>query len=523
MKKKKESKVLKDYIRDGKILYPPFLHSVGNIFQDVDRYREIMPEIIWLSALVKKTDFKTALLILRDIIPKISKILNKNKLYDIGMISVYLQLNSSAKNQLLGELHSEQNFALLKSIIMPIVSLYPQCPLKFYYNEDELSRLSHTEKDLDELKEIVYDYRDKYSKTCAQAQGLYIEIQHLIDKFIYNPNGPKPVIIDHLEFYPETEISQEVAGRNRTTAIMMKIVLPGAEPFSQEWIKSFWQTNREIGDCIYPTPIGISLDKLSISFCRKHLNIFKKYDERMNVFFEILFKELEPSFKRYEEEIILGLTTRIYRLIVHCFSFIHNWVADILQIYLRLISDAYIVLAWLIKKGTEKDYLDYYNFGLGQQKLHSEHTKEYLINLGLEENEIEEINYSQNYLKNHRLEQFIPVNLANWTKKSIRDMAIEIDQKHIYTFFYNPSNSAVHGGYDAIDRFYLIPCTNPFHGEHKIPYYWTKNEIDLYSLENILQIGDEIFNILAQKLSIKDFGSPGKDAFETLLNTKLSV
>lgn len=519
--KKKESQILKDYIRAGKILYPPFLHSLGNILQDVDRYREVMPEIIWLSILVKKTDFKTSLRILREIIPKIHKIINKNKLHDIGMICTYSKLSALEKNETLKELQSDTNFMLMKSIISPVVSLYSECPLKFYYTEDELNQLSHTDDDLDMLKEIILESLDKNSKTSTHAHGLYIEIQHLIGKINYIPGGPSPVIIDHLEHYPETEISKSTAGRNRATVIMMKMEFPDAEPLPKDWVKDFWQTSRTIGNCTYLDSYGMSISELPATFHEQHLNTFKIYSERMEIFIDKFTRKLRPTFKKYEEEIILGLATRIYRLIIQCYSFIPNWVADIIQIYLRLISDGYIVLLWLIEKGSEKDYLDYYDFGLGQQKLHAEHTKEYLTNLGLKDEEIDEINYSHNYLKGHKLEQFIPVNLANWTKKSIRDMAIEIDQKHVYTFFYNPSNAALHGAYDAIDRYYLVQCTNPFHGQHKIPYYWTKNKIDLYSLQNILQLGDELFNALGQKLSINDLGSPGKDAFDTLLNTEI--
>jgi hypothetical protein len=116
--------------------------------------------------------------------------------------------------------------------------------------------------------------------------------------------------------------------------------------------------------------------------------------------------------------------------------------------------------------------------------------------------------------------EFIPVNVGNPVDRNLRELANECDCSTIYTLLYSPCSSVVHGCYDTLDNYYLRTCVNPFHGGHKIPYYWYKSPISDYGLANCLYLMDSaMFDILKEggKKNITLQKMPGKLFLKELL------
>jgi hypothetical protein len=317
-------------------------------------------------------------------------------------------------------------------------------------------------------------------------------------KLNFVPGGPEPLKIERLFDYPDTDEALKVAAILRATSYSMKFDGHLSHRPLDRWYRYFWETGRTIGECKLIPQKGISISYLTPDFMRYHLECFREYHEQVTDLFDEILDNYEYSLDPIKDDIILGLLTRIHRIAVQCLSFIPNWVADVAEALLRMVVDSYIHLHWFLRNATDEDFKKFYDYGLGQQKLLSEHTRAYLEKHGLKEEDISELNISLNYIKKHKMPELIPVHVGSWSKKTLRDLAIEADCREIYAMIYSPTSSVIHGMYDSLDRFYLLQCANPLHGLHKVPYHWAKSPISTYALSNILSLADSALMLLCE-------------------------
>jgi hypothetical protein len=269
---------------------------------------------------------------------------------------------------------------------------------------------------------------------------------------------------------------------------------------SDEWPKYFWRHGLEIGSCVVDEQNDASLKDLSQDFLRYFVSCFKRYNERGNDLWETIQKEYRfDLYSPLRDEVLLALVCRIYRITIQVGSFPPNWTEDISETYVRMVVESYIYYQWLVKRGTSADFEKFYEHGLGQQKLQSEHLSAFFQSLGLSEEQALTQNASLDFLRNHKAPEFIPVNVGNPLGKNLNEIAKEVDAiapelgcKKLYSLVFSPASSAVHGMYDSLERFYLRQCMNPFHGGHRVPYFWSKSPITGYGFSNCLSIADNV-------------------------------
>ncbi len=144
------------------------------------------------------------------------------------------------------------------------------------------------------------------------------------------------------------------------------------------------------------------------------------------------------------------------------------WNEHMAPIFLRVMVDLHINLAWILKdpETRAKSYIEY---GLGQAKLMVEHRKVDMVSKGLDPQNDQAIQATEAWLNSQRLEFLVEVNVGNWADSTIRNLAIEADQKSLYDLSYVPFSNAVHNTWWHVGRFNSRRSPNPLHRFHFIP------------------------------------------------------
>lgn len=489
---RKHAYVLQDHIKEGNTFYPPFTYKFGKSrFEQINWRADFVPELIWIALLLKDHGFDRA----KDFACSLGFYADLSQYlpikHDFGIISGYSKLDDVAKSYILKKLGSNNMIEPLRQSLLPLITLYPECPLAFITDgSDEKIAIEQAKEIIGpDLEEMLY----RREKLPTYAQGICLEIQKSTGKMHFG----SLLNIDILKKYPESQESQDEASRIRAAMNTLTLM-----DFSNKWAKYFWRRGREIGSCVILPQDDLFLGTIQQEFNLYHVECFRMYCDACNDLWEIIEKHYEIDY--YDplcDEILLGLACRIYRLTIHIVSFLPNWTEDIAEAFLRMIIESYIYYQWLKKKGQRQDFERFYEYGLGQQKLRMEHLTQYFQSQGLSAEEAKKQNMGMNFLKKHKMPEFVPVTIGNPLGKTLRVIAQEADCREIYALVYSPASSAVHGMYDSLDLFYSRTCANPFHCLHKVPYHWSKSPISGYGPINCLILTDWILSDIISSLN----------------------
>ena len=270
---------------------------------------------------------------------------------------------------------------------------------------------------------------------------------------------------------------------------MASMIEPMQKQFSMTWPQTFWAESGNIGQCQPQKVEATYPGSFPQIFLFYSFECFRRYSDRYSQLWNLIVLNYPMGLhKPVRREILLGLLCRMYRLVVQQISFPVNWTEDFGKIFVRMLVESYIYYSWLSTKGTTEDFAKFYEHGLGQQKLYMEHLSSYFQEHGIKEDECG--NIGADFLRNHKMPMFVPVNVGNPLGKNLLDLAADCDCAEIYALLYGPCSSAVHGMYDTLDNHYLRVCVNPFHGGHRIPYFWYKSPISDFGIANGLSLID---------------------------------
>jgi hypothetical protein len=483
----KNSNILRDHVKKGSTFYPPFLLLDGMTHMNQVEWRKgILPEIFWLATIAQDHEFSRAQDLARGLATVTIGVNGNLGLPGIGTMSAFERISSSEWVQIRKRLRAIGLLEPLAKSFAPFVTLYPNAPIRFLF-EGESSPFDKIAA-LDYMRPLLWDCLFRHEKLPTLIQGLYFDMCLASGK-LHFAEGLKVHDTTKLADYPDSEESESTAAYLRCHA--NSICALGN---SSDWPKYFWQTGDTLGPCDIPPDEGPQLPVYSQGFILYHLECFRFYNEEtMAIWDDFQGHYSRDLYEPLRDEVLLGLACRIYRLTVQVVSFLPNWTEDIGQVFLRMAVESYIIWKWLREKGTEDDFKSFYEHGLGQQKLYMEHLNSYLEAQGLTPEEVAEMNPGLNFLKKHKMPDFIPVNVGNAWKKDLRKISEEAGVKALHSLIFGPTSSVVHGMYDSIDRYYLRQCFNPFHCLHRVPLFWVKNPISVYGAANTLQLMDWVF------------------------------
>jgi hypothetical protein len=481
-------RVLQDHLKKGSIFFLPLTCNASGPLWNLIKWRaDFLPELVWIAQLAndfgydKANELACALAVTTTNVAVTSG--------DFGAVTGYSNLTPESKASICGQLQKDGVLNEIVRSLAPLLCLYPSCPLRFLLDGKPLE--ISADEAAEKLAPVIAQCLNRTKKLPMLAQGIHYNTRLATGRL----TDPQPLNTAALKEYPNTPESLMVGGfvRADTTGLSF-------QRLSGEWPKYFWRHGVEIGPCVSEDCDDGKLHTFSEDFILYQMSCFKRYSERCNELWMTVQQNYRfDLYAPLRDEILLALVARIYRVTIQIVSFFANWTEDISETYLRMVVESYIYYQWLVKKGTAADFEKFYEHGLGQQKLQSEHLNRFLQSAGLTEKEAREQNAGLDFLRKHKMPEFILVNVGNPLGKNLNDIAKEVDEvspelacKNLYSLIFSPASSAVHGMYDSLEKFYMKQCVNPFHGGHKIPYYWSKSPITSYGFSNCLGITDSV-------------------------------
>ena len=196
------------------------------------------------------------------------------------------------------------------------------------------------------------------------------------------------------------------------------------------------------------------------------------------------------------------------------------WNGHVAPLVLRAMADVYITLAWILKDPIQRSR-KFILYGLGQEKLQTEHRKAQILDREPTPEEKLMIESSEAWINSQRFTFLTEVNLGSWSGVSTRQMAEEAGCLDFYNYVYTPFSACTHSMWHHVAKYNLRQCSNPLHQYHKVPYD-PPAPIDLDYLYLAGKYLQKTFSTFDQSIGIK---IEGPSAFEQLCEEleKLSV
>jgi hypothetical protein len=165
--------------------------------------------------------------------------------------------------------------------------------------------------------------------------------------------------------------------------------------------------------------------------------------------------------------VLLGLASRLYRLLYAFLERPSAWTPDAAGFHLRPLVDARILVGWLVTRNDSAMYAAYREYGRGRLKLLRDHIK---ADLGGDLDDVARgmLEHLDQRVNLERDEAFQPVQLGAFADASPRTMAIEAGLKREYDLSYAPLSSSNHGEWPTVRDSDTLICTEPLHENHRV-------------------------------------------------------
>lgn len=240
--KKSKNNILSDHKQVGKRFVPPLM-QIGPL-HEVKWIDYILPELLWLALLNSSYNLKKGASLALNISRAASKAYGKPGVW-FAPISSYASLTIQQQKEV-SKILTPNDLNMLKGAISPLAEFYPECPLKFLYEEPPITNKRETQ--LTHFKKLLSRLFDRHDKeaTFMQANAIYIAFDSdilRVQKGLALANFP--AVAD----FPRTEESIRVA-----SAVQASINgFMGNEHFNKKsfWPNYFWKRGFELEPCSF--------------------------------------------------------------------------------------------------------------------------------------------------------------------------------------------------------------------------------------------------------------------------------
>jgi len=462
-----DDEVLGDHRWRRTTLVPPLVDSVGGSMQMVRWARERMPDFLWIALMYDTVGGK------RTVDIAIACAEEAQEIHDGGdfvLSSDYDELSSSEFSSLKEALDDDILEDLFQGL-EPLIAYYPSYPKSSLFDETPPEEDHH----LGYLAEIVDDLSDRRSQLSTYVQGIFVGTLMATGGMMISPDSPL-ADINEVFRYPETEKSRELASVVRASTKATNASNEGDENQS-DWARRFWQRGFKITECIFPQEDqdaeeqGTHPDQ---EFFQNLAAIGHEYETDLRTTLLDLWWDAKHDAEfTGKHEVLDGLLLRQVNLATSLAGTPTMWSNDIGSIILRCMSETHIMLEWLNQEGDRSDYQDFIEYGLGQEKLLLEHSKNVASDFPDEEvGDLEQgLDDLEQKIETQRAMYLLPVDVGHWADKNTRELAQEAGCKDVYDMRFQQHSAAVHSQWNAIDKANLVTCHNPLHQYHKIPEF----------------------------------------------------
>jgi len=273
--------------------------------------------------------------------------------------------------------------------------------------------------------------------------------------------------LDLMKRYPASCSDQEKRRLQQFVATTMNATM--SEQYANfPWPALFWRHNSRMVAC---KPLAFSLNAgayLEESAAEALLGVSSGNAEKASHYLNRF--SAEYSFDLYSperDEILLGLFSRLTRLYFKLCTDSSLWVQNMAGIVLRCLADTAIVFGYLARKGTPEDFAAFRSYGQGKEKLLMLHLQDTYS--GARSMQGKSATEMAGSVSEGGSPEFVNIELDNWTKKSVRDLAMQAGFEKYYRIVYDPSSADLHGTWMSLRESNLMLCGEPLHRFHRLP------------------------------------------------------
>jgi hypothetical protein len=470
----------------GPNIKSPF-EKLGNI-QFSSWVNEVLPDALWSALIITHLPrvkaiaaFRTILLLLRE----------NAELFKEGMLvhSQFAKMSNDLFDSLFKELCLDSETREALSPLLLIESLPDkekwQRLLGKQVAEDAGNRLANAVAN-------CFNHQSQASTDCRWLRLLTLFAQ---DKMIVDPSMEEKLRL--IQNYPNEGDMRSVRPSIRAMEMITRNIKTNDIPqYNEEFWDEFWLRT----ECIFPKNKNVDFKISTKILFEKSVKI----DNEIARHFSDTMKttKIDPR-----HDAAFGLVFYISHLLVLC-SANPNGFTVFSRLALRTAVETYITLSYLSLKDDPTIWLQFRNYGNGQNKL------SYLKNLNMnEEPDFIKKETLEEYLNEDMWQEYLDIKLGAWDGKDLRKMAIDAGEKDFYDRYYDVLSGYVHGNWMAIRHTIFGQCINPLHRFHRMPLpprMFAEDAVpDLIKILNLaLDRLSSLYPSFKSRLHSKDFAIP---------------
>jgi hypothetical protein len=423
---------------------------------------DILPELFWLALLYRRVPQRTCA-VATALIRRATELIHHEPPPIFAFASEYSKLPKDLRATLLSGLESEGVLDELLTALSPQRVLFPDCPMNVLFEGKDVAYSLDREEALRAVFEAGKIIAVRRTADAAVIQGMAV-----LGMALARPRMlPYKIDLEHLHLYPQTVESR--AAEQQTRLVVGSLSAMIREETS--WREYFWRQGFAILPCL-PAPDRFHEGAVdSHSIAESVTSVFEELDSEIVKALELAWSNSPVDLAHpLESELYGALITRQVRFVRHLLSKPDYWNSELGGLVLRSMAEAAMTLGWLVRNGGPDDRERFWLYGLGQEKLALDHlaaaplTGDFLVR-----RRERDIAARREWLESQRTNQLLPVDLANWTTLTVRQLAEQGGMINTYNAVYGPMSAHVHGSWNAIGRTSMRYCMNPLHRFHMIP------------------------------------------------------
>jgi hypothetical protein len=433
-------------------------------------YEEMLPDFLWIALMLGSRSDRKAVYSALEVV---DRFVPPGQRFADGRLSTFALVPEKARPAARAALHREAPHAL-PTQFGHALGLYSTCPARWLY-EDWLTRHEpDPEIGIPLLRSLVQDHVDKSSVATTRLRMAAFSRRVTHGKISHPGTG----VFELFPKYPSglsTRDQRQVESALRALWLNLFGLEVGEHPAVLDWPRDFWRRSRELVPCrihlhreerqvteedgpLDPEPL------MQLSEMRALLDALDDLGDHLRSEQTAFLKD--PSSDE-PNAVLLGLASRLYRLLYAFLERPSAWTPDAAGFHIRPLVDARILVGWLITRDDPAIFAAYREYGRGRLKLLRDHIK---ADLGenLDDVARNALNHLDQRVNLERDEEFQPVQLGAFADTTPRTMAIEAGLKREYDLSYAPLSSSNHGEWPTVRDNDTLICAEALHRNHRV-------------------------------------------------------
>ena len=445
---------LKDHVFDPKKrkFLSPMNAVLGNLANIQDWFRERMPEYLWIGLILDFFDSRRlAILYLTSALKQIT--------------AEYPDLINPRMSTILAMPEKDQKrvFDILeqfvpKDVISPLTILYT-----FSQNPYFASRFATQEYDVQKSSSILERVMKKataFTSDFSTDIAFFIVYTFAVNGKIHLPkNKGFENVVDDLNSYAEADVLDDE--KRKIQGFIRCHVLTSASTYenNQIFLDDFWKKTSSLFEC------SSMYFKYEKDVSDNDVDLYASLIKDIYLYYREMYRVIEPLNLKFL--VLLGLAVYSYKRFLEIVEHnLYNAISG--RSIVRVMIECYLMMKYLLKKSKEKETVweEYQFHGIGKYKATLKNHQENTTSLDKSHINVDYLNLIVNEFKD---EEFVDIDTSYFDDIGIRTLAITVEEKDLYSLYYNYDSSFEHGLWGAIRESSLIACQNPAHQYHSIP------------------------------------------------------